>query len=172
MFLTDTLPPCQPGEVHLEELQKAILSGFLHFDHEMRSTCTDSSGATAVAAFVTPSHIIVANCGACKVGGAGKLLWYLFVCWFVGLLVCLFVGFIASQLHAFVCSFIVRLYSACSYISVDYNSTLVLQFFAHTVTQFLAGRPPPRQELLVCLWGLGGGGNSFVRYSVTLQPKS
>jgi len=51
------------GTVHLGELQKAIQTGFLQFDHEMRSTCTDSSGATAVAAFVTPTHVVVANCG-------------------------------------------------------------------------------------------------------------
>lgn len=51
-----------PG-IHLEELQRAIQVGFLQFDHEMRSVCSDSSGATAVAAFVTPTHVVVANCG-------------------------------------------------------------------------------------------------------------
>jgi len=36
---------------------------FLSVDHELRDQCKDGSGTTAVAAFLSPTHIVVANCG-------------------------------------------------------------------------------------------------------------
>lgn len=42
-------------------------NGFLAMDAELRNEQTenefDRSGSTAITAFVTPTHIIVANCG-------------------------------------------------------------------------------------------------------------
>ena len=49
-------------------------NGFLAMDEELRSKQSENdnarSGSTAITAFVTPDHIIVANCG-------NSLLYYL-----------------------------------------------------------------------------------------------
>lgn len=47
----------------LDMVQNAIKSGFLKIDQSMRITAQDTSGCTAVCAFVSPTHIFIANCG-------------------------------------------------------------------------------------------------------------
>ncbi|CAH8446395.1 unnamed protein product [Schistosoma curassoni] len=45
-------------------VKKGIINGFLSFDRDLASDDSDEkSGSTAVIAFVTPTHIIMANCG-------------------------------------------------------------------------------------------------------------
>lgn len=50
-----------------EEYKTIIRNGFLAMDEELREkqqeNDNDRSGSTAITAFVTPTHIIVANCG-------------------------------------------------------------------------------------------------------------
>ena len=53
-----------------EDLPPAVRTGFLAFDAKTRDlpaikSGADHSGSTAVTAFVTPTHYVVANCGAC-----------------------------------------------------------------------------------------------------------
>lgn len=53
-----------------EEIGVALTEAFMGLDAEIRSqpeveSGSDQSGCTAIAAFLTPTHIIVANSGAC-----------------------------------------------------------------------------------------------------------
>ena len=50
-------------QTDVELVQAALRSSFLAVDAELRSLCNDGSGTTAVAVFLTPTHIFVANCG-------------------------------------------------------------------------------------------------------------
>ena len=50
-----------------DDYKVIMRNGFLAMDAEMRKKQSDNdndrSGSTAITAFVTPNHIIVANCG-------------------------------------------------------------------------------------------------------------
>ena len=50
-----------------DDYKKIMRNGFLAMDAELRTKQSendnDRSGSTAITAFVTPKHIIVANCG-------------------------------------------------------------------------------------------------------------
>ena len=55
-----------------EDLPPAIRTGFLNFDRKTKDlpqikAGADHSGSTAITAFVTPTHYVVANCGAWRV---------------------------------------------------------------------------------------------------------
>ncbi|KAB7493939.1 Protein phosphatase 1B [Armadillidium nasatum] len=55
-------------EEYLENIKQGIMSGFLGLDESMRqmpevASGEDKSGTTAVCAFISPTHIFVANCG-------------------------------------------------------------------------------------------------------------
>ena len=66
-----------------EDLPPAITSGFLTFDRKTRDlppiqAGADHSGSTAVSAFVTPTHYVIANCGdsRCVLSrGDGRAVW-------------------------------------------------------------------------------------------------
>lgn len=47
----------------LDMVKNAIKSGFLRIDQSMRSSAQDMSGCTAVCAFISPTHLFIANCG-------------------------------------------------------------------------------------------------------------
>lgn len=61
--------PPEPAAV-----QAGMTKGFISFDINLRESVTDQSGTTAVTAFVTPSHYIIANCGdsRCVLAGASR----------------------------------------------------------------------------------------------------
>ena len=65
----DGRPPLEPAE----SLAVAMREGFINLDLNMRTTIPqlaqgiDTSGSTCVAAFVTPTHIVVANLGDSRV---------------------------------------------------------------------------------------------------------
>lgn len=52
-----------PLSEQLTMVKEAIKSGFLRIDQNMRVAAQDASGCTAVCAFVSPTHIFIANCG-------------------------------------------------------------------------------------------------------------
>ncbi|CAH8490267.1 unnamed protein product [Heterobilharzia americana] len=55
-------PSC--SELDTTLVKRGIVNGFLTFDRDLASEdSNEKSGSTAVVAFVTPTHIIMANCG-------------------------------------------------------------------------------------------------------------
>lgn len=41
-------------------------TGFIAFDERLRAITVNGSGTTAVTCFITPTHVVVANCGALR----------------------------------------------------------------------------------------------------------
>lgn len=56
------------GKTTPDDYKTIMRNGFLAMDSELRTkqveNNNDRSGSTAITAFVTPNHIIVANCGS------------------------------------------------------------------------------------------------------------
>lgn len=58
------LDPSAGHDLDINLVKKGIIEGFLKFDDDMEKKERDEkSGSTAVIAFITPTHIIVGNCG-------------------------------------------------------------------------------------------------------------
>lgn len=52
------------SELDTELMKQGIVNGFLAFDEEILvENANEKSGSTAVIAFITPTYIILANCG-------------------------------------------------------------------------------------------------------------